>query len=434
VRLKKIFRMLTAAVGAVVMAVAMTASPAMADREGTSTTLTLPSHRVVLGLESNFAMSVEISAPEGTWAIEAGSPTFATIILCGGQISQTSCFMPPNALPPGDYNLIAIYNGDENFDFSASGLEPLTVIAQQPTSTSLSLSASTVVFGHEDSEVLQVLANGDTGNPAEGFATVLLGSEPLSPECTNIEVSHPGDFCRLTASQLPPGTYQLTARFDGSRDFASSTSAPQTLTVVPQQPTTTRLTLSAPSVPFGNEQTETLTATVTPATSGTPTGNVTVRAGATAVCTFALANATGKCSLTASQLPPGSYPLTATYSGDDTYATSADATQTLTVAKEPTTTSLTLSADRIAVGGEQAELFTVQVTPATSGTPTGNVTVKAGATAVCTIILANGTGNCRLTPRQLATGTYQITATYNGDTTYARSTSSPPQTLTVTRR
>ncbi len=40
------------------------------------------------------------------------------------------------------------------------------------------------------------------------------------------------------------------------------------------------------------------------------------------------------------RLPPGSYPLTATYSGDDTYATSADTTQTLTVAKEPTTTNL----------------------------------------------------------------------------------------------
>jgi len=233
---------------------------------------------------------------------------------------------------------------------------------------------------------------------------------------------------------LPAGTYQLTARFDGSQNFAGSTSAPQTLTVVAQQSTTTSLTLSAPSVPFANEQTETLTATVTPATSGTPTGTVTVKAGSTTLCTIALASATGKCTLTASQLPPGSYPLTATYSGDDIYTTSADTAQTLTVAKEPTTTDLALSADTIAVGSEQAELFTVQVTPATSGTPAGNVTVKAGATAVCTIILANGTGDCSLTPRQLARGSYQITATYNGNTTYAKSTSSPPQTLTVTRR
>jgi len=43
----------------------MTAGPAQADTQGTTTTLTLPSHRVVWGQEPNFAMSVEISAPEG---------------------------------------------------------------------------------------------------------------------------------------------------------------------------------------------------------------------------------------------------------------------------------------------------------------------------------------------------------------------------------
>ena len=152
------------------------------------------------------------------------------------------------------------------------------------------------------------------------------------------------------------------------------------------------------------------------------------------MCTITLANGTGDCNPTASQLPIASYPLTATYGGDNTYATSTDTTQTLTVAKEPTTTNLTLSATTIAVGSEQAELFTVQIAPATSGTPTGNVTVMAGSTALRTIILANGTGNFMLTPSQLRRGTYQITATYNGDTTYATSTSSPPQTLNVTRK
>ena len=57
--------------------------------------------------------------------------------------------------------------------------------------------------------------------------------------------------------------------------------------------------------------------------------------------------------------------------------------------------------------------------------------MKRGAIGVCTFTLANGTGSCRLTQRQLAAGSYQITATYNSDSTYATSTSSPPQTLTV---
>jgi Big-like domain-containing protein len=432
VRRLKIFTMVAGAAGAALVAAVMTASPASADTNPTTTTLTLASNRVVFGFEGSFTMQVGVNAFDGSWSITAGSPATGSIPLCGGNVSNgTSCTMPAGALPPGNYNLVAVYSGSENSSPSASGLVPLTVIAQQPTTTSLTLFPDTVIAGQEQSEDLGLRVTGDTGNSAAGPVTVLAGSTPLSL-CTNIEVIGVGD-CSLTASELPPGTYQLTARFDGSQNFAGSTSAPQTLTVVAQQPTTTSLTLSAPSVPFANEQTETLTATVTPATSGTPTGHVTVTSGSTPVCTIALASATGTCTLTASQLPPGSYPLTATYNGDSLNLTSADTTQTLTVAKEPTTTDLTLSADTIARGSEQAELFTVQVTPATSGTPTGNVTVKAGATAVCTIILSNATGNCTLTPNQLARGTHQITATYNGAATYAKSTSSPPQTLTVTR-
>jgi hypothetical protein len=312
---------------------------------------------------------------------------------------------------------------------------PLTVIAQQPTSTSLSLSPSTVVFGHEDSELIQVQVNGDTGNPAQGTATVLAGSTPLS-QCTSMSLFSGGNNCTLNTGELQPGTYQLTARFNGSQNFAGSTSAPQTLTVVPQQPTTTSVTLRAASVPFGGEQNQTITVHVAPAVSGTPTGTVTVTAGSLTRI-IALANGTGSYTLTASQLPPGSYPITATYSGDDTYATSTDTTQTLTVTKEGTTTNLTLSTDTIVVGGELAEVFTATVIPGVSGTPTGNIAVKAGAVGVCTITLApnTNTGTCSPTSNnQLRRGTYQVTATYNGDATYAASTSTPPQPLTVTRR
>jgi Bacterial Ig-like domain (group 3) len=158
---------------------------------------------------------------------------------------------------------------------------------------------------------------------------------------------------------------------------------------------------------------------------------VTLVSGKTFICNILLAGGTGTCNLTGNQLAIGSYPLAANYGGDTTNAASSDTSQTLTVAKELTSTDLAVSADTIAHGSEQAELFTVQVVPGTSGTPTGNVTVKAGSVAVCTVILTNATGNCFLTASQLKVGTYQITATYNSDTTYAVSTSTPPQTLNV---
>jgi hypothetical protein len=429
--------MLAAAAGAALMTAAMTASPAKADTIGTTTSLILQSNQVVLGAEFAFEMTVDTNATSGTWSIEAGSPATGTIGLCGGDLStSTGCFMPQGALPPGNYNLLAIYSGNENFGPSASGLESLTVLATEPSAVSLRQSSSMVTVGHEQSDLISFNATDAlTGRPAEGQVTVTANGNALT-QCTGVFVLQDlggAASCTLTASELQPGTYQLIASFSGSQDFGNATSAPPlTLTVVPPQPTTTSLTLSPASVPFGNEQTETLTATVSPATSGTPTGAVTVMSGTTPVCTVTLAGGTGTCSpQTGSQLAIGSYPLTASYSGDNTYAVSTDTSQTLIVAKEPTNTSLTLTADTVARGSEQAEKFTATVAPATSGTPTGTVEVKAGSVGLCPITLVNGTGSCFLTPSQLRRGSYLITATYNGDATYAVSTSTPPQPLTV---
>jgi hypothetical protein len=234
--------------------------------------------------------------------------------------------------------------------------------------------------------------------------------------------------CTLGANTLPVGTNQITATYFSDGVYAGSVTS-RTVTVVPVQSTTTTLTLSSPSVPFGSEQTEVLTARVTNAGGGTPTGTVTITSGSTTICGFGLSGGTGHCSPSASLLRPGSYPLTATYNGDVTDTPSSDASQTLVVAKAATTTVLTASADVIAFGSEDAELFTVEVIPAVSGTPTGNVTVKNGAVAVCTIPLATKDG-CFLKPTQLKLGSYQITATYNGDSTNAVSTS-PAQPVTV---
>ena len=78
-----------------------------------------------------------------------------------------------------------------------------------------------------------------------------------------------------------------------------------------------------------------LTVTVHPAVSGTPapTGKVSVKAGTATVCTITLASAKGSCTLTASQLAPGTYQLTASYPGITPYAASTSPAKTLTVRK-----------------------------------------------------------------------------------------------------
>ena len=69
----------------------------------------------------------------------------------------------------------------------------------------------------------------------------------------------------------------------------------------------------------------------------------------------------------------------------------------------------------------QAEKITVKVTPRTGGTPSGKVTVVAGATTVCVIKLTRGKDSCTLGPRKLKPGSYQLTGAYSGARTYARS-------------
>jgi hypothetical protein len=97
-----------------------------------------------------------------------------------------------------------------------------------------------------------------------------------------------------------------------------------------------------------------------------------------------------------------------------------------------TSTALTLSAAKIRSGHEQTEKLTVHVKARTSGTPSGTVTVKAGAATVCVIKLAGGIGTCTLKASQLRVGSYQLTAAYGGSQVYSASTSAR-HPLTVTK-
>jgi Bacterial Ig-like domain (group 3) len=97
------------------------------------------------------------------------------------------------------------------------------------------------------------------------------------------------------------------------------------------QPTSTRLALSAASVPYGHEQSEKISVTVAPRYGGTPPGTVRVRAGHVTVCLITLASGAGSCRLTARRLHRGSYRLTAAYEGGPGFLGSVSAVRTLTV-------------------------------------------------------------------------------------------------------
>jgi hypothetical protein len=111
----------------------------------------------------------------------------------------------------------------------------------------------------------------------------------------------------------------------------------------------------------------------------------------------------------------GTYTLTATSSS------LTSATSTLTV-QESTATSLA-SGSNPSLSGVPVT-FTVIVTPAFSGIPTGSVIFKDGATIIGTGTL-NASGVATFTTLSLPPGQHSITAAYGGDTNDAASTSAP---------
>ena len=92
--------------------------------------------------------------------------------------------------------------------------------------------------------------------------------------------------------------------------------------------------------------------------------------------------------------------------------------------------SLTLSRSSVAYGHENAEKLTVKVTSPLGGTPTGTVSIKIKSTVLCTIRLADGAGSCTLSAKRLEPGTYSLTASYGGSTSYTGTSAS--KTLKVT--
>jgi len=198
-------------------------------------------------------------------------------------------------------------------------------------------------------------------------------------------------------------------------------------------PSTVALAASAPAVTYGAEQAESLTATVSSTQGGTPTGTVTITgpAGST-LCTITLADGTGTCALTALQLPAGSDSLTAAYSGDDTYVP-ASATTTVTVAREPTATSLSFTPTTITFSGAATKLTVAGTITATAGTAGGWATVRVDGRAVsgCSKApVSAGAVSCTGTTAILTGGKHTVTLSYSGGGDFAASTS-PAATLTV---
>jgi hypothetical protein len=222
----------------------------------------------------------------------------------------------------------------------------------------------------------------------------------------------------MTKSNLSAGSHSITAIYGGDANFTGSTSPvlTQTISGIAVATSTTVVSSVNPSV---SGQSITFTATVKPATSGTPSGTVTFKDGTISLGIGTLRNS--QAIMTRSTLSVGSHSITAIYGGAANFKVSTSPVLSQTISGSAAATSTTLvSSVNPSVSG-QSVTFTATVKPATSGTPSGTVTFKNGAISLGTGTLRNG--QAIMTRSTLTVGSHSITAIYGGDANFKGSTS-----------
>ena len=254
------------------------------------------------------------SVATGTVTFKDGAITIGT----GTLNSSAQATFATSALSVGSHTITASYGGDSTHATSTSA--PLTQTVNPkttPTSTTLGSSQDPSVFDQAVTFTATVTATSGTPTGTVTFkdGTTTLGTGTLS-----------AGKATFTTAALTVGTHSITGVYSGDTNFAGSTSSVLTQTVNKAASTTSVVSSVNPS---GLGQSVTFTATVKPATSGTPTGTVTFKDGTTTLGTGTLGG--GKATFTTSALALGSHSITASYGGDANFTASTSATLTQTV-------------------------------------------------------------------------------------------------------
>ncbi|MHB8220073.1 MAG: Ig-like domain repeat protein, partial [Acidimicrobiales bacterium] len=350
-------------------------------KAASTTSLALSKSTVAYGSEASEVFTVTVAHASGTGTPSGGTAIVkqGSTVLCTATVTsgKATCSPSATALAAATYTgttgIVATYTGsnDPNFGSSTTATsQPLTVTKASTTST-VSLSPTTVVYGNEQATTLTATVTAGASGPvvtggtetfSAGFtvlcsATVAAGRATCVPSTTTL----------LTASSTP---YAVTATYGGSvtGNFAASpVSSHQSLLVTPD-PVTFTVSVSTTRVAFGHEGTAFVSWTATPeypVFTSTSTFTTTTYVGSTGICATK-----STCELSTWQIAPGTYPVSVTFnhsfSKDFSIVQSSVSGGTLTVTKGASTTTLTTPPTTGTYGNEKSLAFT----PVVASTPT----------------------------------------------------------------
>jgi hypothetical protein len=380
-------------------------SPALTQtvQQSTTSAVQSTSNQTISGTNVHFIASVVGNSgnmPTGAVTFKDGAAVLATINLSNGAATFDT-----TSLATGVHSITIVYSGDAGSQASTSAVWTQTVTSAT-TAVALSSSANPSIVGGVITFTAVVTGNGQTATGTVIFsdgANVLGTATLVSGRIT------------YTTTALLSGVHAITAQYSGDSSNQPATSAP--LSQIVQQNTTTTLATSAN--PIQTAQALQLTATV--GNSGAAaTGTVNFYDGSTVLGSSTL-NAQGTASFNLTALSAGQHSLTASYTGDQLNLSSASAALTETVQLRSSSTTLASSATTISAG-QQITLF-ADVQSSSPLVATGVISFYSGPTLIGSAALGStGVAILNYSPAQ---GTYNITASYAGDSVYSASVSQP---------
>jgi hypothetical protein len=406
-----------------------------------------------------------INQSAGAWAGQANfiyyplaakqATAFHDVTVGGNQVpcypGTTNCVAGSAASNSSGYYVESGYAAGAGYD-QATGLGSVDVanlikywstVTFTPTTTTLSVSPTTLVHGKTATITGTVAPSSGSGTPTG--AVSLTGNDGITHYATIDGINLAAGSIYALVDNLPGGTYQLTAAYNGDGTFAPSKSSPVTVTVTPENNTLVAtgwawnpydLNLyplsSGITVPYGAQifldaQPESGNATIsTEPTPATGTVTFTDKLGSATVTSTQALNAAGVAEWSTGVFAPGSHALSESYSGDASYNPStAAAAAAFTVIQGSTSLTVKPMVTSVAAGASVA----VDVVLATGylslyGTlPTGNVTVTLGNQSISAPWQPFGaTGNASLeavvTFTNVPAGILPLMAYYAGDSNW----------------
>ena len=418
---------------------------------------------ITYGAKATLAESGLPAGATGSITFSSKSPS-ATLCTVSNYPTSTSC-QTSSSLATGAYTGISASFSDTDGDYTGSTSTNTVSLTVDKATLTVTASSTSTSYG----TVPTVTASYSGFQNGEGT-----GSLTKLPSCSST----------VTATSTV-GTYPGANTCSGGAATDYSFSYVAANATVTKDSTTAKVSLSPTTVTYGNESQSVFTVTVTTAHGERlpTTDSATVKVGS-ASCIASLApSGSGTCTIpnTALAANPTAYTVTASYPGDSDLSASSQATATtgLTVTKDSTKTTVSLSPSTVAYGNESQAVFTTKVTthygeavpngdtiinngqtgdawevnaagqivwfyqnPVTNNsilyqgdTPPADpakITVNVGS-ASCTVTLPATT--CTIPNTALAaSGTaYAVSATFNGDTNLSTSTGKTCTGLTITK-